>query len=82
MTTKDIELLFENELGIEEVCVWSYDEKSKTLDMHFEIDIKKAPENHYQSWCFQNLNIKFEKFKTTLSLSSHAATQLSLHPLF
>ena len=40
MTTDDIEQLFKNELGIDEVCVYSYDEENKLIDMDITIDFE------------------------------------------
>ena len=40
MNAKDIELLFEEELGIDEVCVYSYDERTKLLNMVCTIDFR------------------------------------------
>lgn len=38
MTAKDIEELFTKAFGIDEVCVYKYDSKTKELDMEFTID--------------------------------------------
>lgn len=40
MNAKDIELLFENELGLDEVCVWNYDEMTKDLEIDITIDFE------------------------------------------